>query len=264
MNTIDLTVKRASLLSIFFILCSCAEVRTLTPSSRFISPESAEDTGHGNIQAFYQMGSEASLNTAESEDEIEKPMNLYAGTRPSLSADINIYDKINFFYMGNGADSTPLYGVKYQLMGPKKIDAKKGDQSLAITLGGGSYSETRKQSDDGSIFDDNDYDEVRIRRTLLDASVIYGKRLTDRVLWYSSVQLSQHKLHVAISDDSSSFDGQSVDYQTTNLGAASGLMMYDKKGRFHFALELSFLRTKWTKNEETQRGFLNGSMGFNW
>lgn len=262
MNTVDRMVKRASLLGAIIFLYSCAEVRTLTPSSRFITPESAEDTGHGNVQAYYAMGTEATLNTASGND-LQQPMDLDASARFALAADINIYEKINFIYYSNGMDSAPLYGVKYQLMGPKKVDAKKGDQSLAVTLGGGSFQETRE--DENAVFDDADFDKVNIRRNLLDFSIIYGKRLTDRVLWYNSANINQHRLHVGIEDaDDASVDGESVDYQTTNLGAATGVFMYDKKGRFHFALELSYQKTKWTKNDESHRAFFNGSMGFNW
>lgn len=253
-------VKKASLLSFIIFLCSCAEVRTLTPASRFISPESGEDSGHGNVQMFYAMGTEATLNATSSE--FNKPMDLNEGARFSLGADVNIYKKASLIYYSNGMDSAPLFGVKYQLMGPTKSQAKKGDQSLSITLGGGASGETRQ--DENAVFDDSDFDEVNIERNLVDFSVIYGKRIDDRVLWYSSLQINQHKLHVGIKDDSSALDGESVDFQTTNLGASTGLMMYDKDGRYHFALEASFQKTKWTKNDETQRGFINGAVGFNW
>lgn len=259
MNIVGLTVIKVTSLLLLLLLFSCAEVRTLTPSSRFISPESAHDTGHGSVQAFYQMGTESTLNA--NENEFDKPMDLDASARFSMGLDVNIYEKINLFYFTN-QDSAPLFGMKYQLMGPNKKEAKKGDQSLAITLGGGGSSEARE--DENAIFDDSDFHEVRVHRNLLDASIIYGKRIEERVLWYSSVQITQHRLHVAIEDDSSSLNGESIDYQTTNLGAASGIMLYDKKGRFHFAIEASYQKTKWTKNDESHRAFINGAMGFNW
>ena len=265
MNTTEQTAKKAiKLFTLLLFFASCSQVKTLTPSSRFITPESGEDLGHGNFQLFYQTGTRATLNATETD--FEKPMNLDDGVNFSFATDINIHKKISLIYYSNGMDSAPLFGAKYQLLGPTKSKAKKGDHSLSITLGGGAAGEVRKTSDNSGddFFDSLDVDQININRNLLDLSIIHGKRLTDRVLWYSSIHLNQHKLHVSIEDDSSSLNGESVDYQTTNLGLASGLMIYDKKGKYHFALEASFQKTKWTKNDETQRGFINGAVGYNW
>jgi hypothetical protein len=254
-STIDLMGKKAASLFCLCFLFSCAEVRLKTPSARFMSPETSGKEMAIGGQYFQQSGTEAKVELQANElDKVElrnhiSPMalNIYLGLKENI--DVFLYN-----YM----DSASLLGVKYQIFGQSRKKAKAGDKSLAVTLGGGSQSRTTTES---NIFSD-EVDKTELEQTLIDASIIYGQRVTDQLLVYTSFQISNHTADLTIkSNDDPALDGQSELYETTNYGLSLGAKLYNKNKGFHISAEASAQRVDWTYTDPKTFAFISGAIG---
>lgn len=253
------TAKKLSLSFVSVLFCaSCAQVQVKSPASRFISPEAAGKSLGGKVQLFAQSGTEGTVSISngsiDSELELRNNVSPLAG---SLS--LGIIERVDFLYYGY-ADSAPLLGLKFQLLGQPRKEAKKGNQSLAITLGGGTNESEVK---DDELFNTNDdVDTSQLNQRLWDASLIYGYRTDDDTLVYASLSLSQQLVDIEVDSPNSSLDGQSIDLQTTNVGLAAGLTRYFET---KFAsLEVSAQRVDWTDNDAATFAYISAAFGWHW
>lgn len=255
MNTIAGTViKAASLLSLLFLI-SCAQIELKTPSSRFMSPETSGKSLDYGLQLMQQSGVEAKVNIVA--NELDKVDLSNTASPLAYSGYVGILEKLDLIYY-NYIDSASLLGVKYQILGDSRANAKEGNQSLAVTLGGGGQSKTTTSQD---LFDE-DVDKTELEQNLVDASIIYGYRAKDNILVYSSFHVSNHsaKLKIIANNDAA-LDGQTETYQTSNLGLSVGGMLYSSKKDFHIAIEASAQRVNWTHTDEKTFGFISGAIG---
>jgi len=255
MSIAELTVTRVTkFLFLSLIFTSCAEVRLHTPSARYMSPEtSGKELAIGG-QYFQQSGTEITIDTSEGElDKVQlrnnvSPMalNVYLGLKEFL--DVFIY---------NYADSASLLGVKYQIFGDSRKKAKAGNKSLAVTFGGGSQSISTKSD---RLFSD-DVDKTELDQSLIDASIIYGQRLTDNLLVYTSFQISNHSADIKLESTDPDLDGESETYETTNYGASLGATLYTKNRGFHITAEASAQHVNWTNSDAKTFAFISGALG---
>lgn len=255
MNTIVGTVtKAASLLSLLFLI-SCAQIELKTPSSRFMSPETSGKALNYGLQLIQQSGVEAKINIVA--NELDKVDLSNSASPLTYSGYVGVLDKLDIIYY-NYIDSASLLGVKYQILGESKANAKQGNQSLALTLGGGGQSKTTTSQD---LFDE-EVDKTELEQNLVDASIIYGYRTTDNILVYSSLHISNHSAKLKIiSNNDSALDGQTETYKTSNLGLSLGSMIYNKKKNVHLSIEASAQRVNWTHTDEKTFGFISGAIG---
>jgi hypothetical protein len=255
-------VKRNNLLGLCFLIlfASCGQIQIKTPSSRFISPEAAGKLLSGEVEIQQQGGAEGTIYINSTD--IDNPMELRNNVTPlAFGFNLGLMDKVDFITYSY-TDSAPLYGAKIQLMGKSRQEAKKGDQSLAVTLGYGEQYKSQSESRTELFTGDVEVKGADIKQTLKDISVIYGYRTADDVVVYTSVQLTQHEFHAEIESNDSAINGKHLNYQTTNLGAALGAIRYFKS--MHAKLELSGQHVNWTLNDPATYAFLNIALGWYW
>lgn len=244
------------LLLIILTFASCSQVRIHSAATRFISPEATGKTLSGEIEVQVQSGTEATI-TLES-NEINKPMKLRNDVTPiGTGLNLGLLERVDFIGYGrtNGA---PLYGVKVQLIGDPKAQAKKGNFSAAITAGMGSAESKFSKSE---LFSSEDT-EASVSQSIKDYSVIVGYRTEDDVVLYLSAQMTNHKVDLSLESTEASLDGKKINLLSDNLGLSVGAIRYE--GSFVIKLEASAQQTNWTNNEQTTFGVAGVSVGRHW
>lgn len=244
------------LLLIILSFASCSQVRIHSPSSRYISPETAGKTLNGEIEIQQQVGTQGTISLEA--NEIDNPMKL-SNTVSHIGTGINlgILEKIDFIGYGR-TEGPPLYGVKVQLVGDSKINAKKGNFSVALTAGMG----TSTSEFNDSSFLTNSKTTADAEQTLTDFSIIVGYRTDDDVLVYGSAQTNNHKVNLKISSSEASLDGKNLNLETQTFGLALGLIRYFES--YMVKLETSAQQTDWTNSKKMTYGFAGLSIGKHW
>jgi hypothetical protein len=247
--------KATSLFSLIFLV-SCAQIELKTPSARFISPESSGRSLAYGFQMMQQSGTEAKVNIVA--NELDKVELSNTASPLAFSGYVGVLENLDIIYY-NYVDSASMLGVKYQIFGDSKEKAKEGSKSLSVTLGGGGQTQTTTSD---NIFDEK-VDETELDQNLVDASVIYGYRIKDYILLYSSFHISNHTANLKIvSNSDPALDGASETYATTNYGLSLGSTIYTKNKKAHLSIEASAQRVNWTHSEEKTFGYISGALGF--
>ena len=258
--------KSASLLFLVSLFSSCSHtIKVRTPSTRFISPEAGGKLFASEVSGFYAGGTKASVNlkNERTTDPLVLDNNTNLIDSIGLNANIGLHEKIDFI-MTSGGDNTPvLYGVKYQLIGKKRVESKKGDQSLAITIMAGNAGQTQKSGEDLELTPMDDDTEVELDRDSTDYSLIYGKRIQDTLLAYTGVSYTKTKISGVLQSQSVNLDGKSINYTAEAIGAHIGLISYVSKF-VSLKFEVSGQQINWTHTDSETFGYISGGMAFYW
>tara|TARA_Y100000780_G_scaffold232456_1_gene264111 strand:- start:31935 stop:32711 length:777 start_codon:yes stop_codon:yes gene_type:complete len=256
-------VKGSSLLIGLFFLASCAnKVRVHTPAPLFMTAETKGKSLGGDFLFSISGGTEGSIDLDD--DDLDGPLALRNDVAPVyMHLGIGIVEKVDFYLRSSSAESPGALGLKWQFLGKSKQEAQKGDHSLAMFLGGGSSTSSRKSDD---IFDgDSDSDfEAEADQKIREIGVIHSYRSGEETVTYSSLRMGMHELNVDITKDtgSPSLAGEEFDTKTTFVNASVGVKRY--WGKKTASLELSAQNTKWSNNESTTFAFISGAFGWHW
>lgn len=201
------------------IMVGCAQ-RVKVPINRFISPEAI---GYGVDLEYQQAGfSEGKLDFSDDKTDNALIMGsvsnraLYMGL--GLSPTVDVFIKVP-------QESSSLLGLKVQLIGnPSK--ARSSGHLLAFTIAMGA----ERDSFEGQF-------KIKLKSDVEDYSVIYGYRLNELVLFYSSLSLSNYDFSGTIEDSSGTLDSDSLSYRSNNtlgfqLGTELGGPKFAIKGEF--------------------------------
>lgn len=245
------------------VAASCAQVvKVHTPAPLFMSAEANGKLLKGGVHLTQQSGTEGTLVLKS--EEIDSPMELRNNVSPlTTMLDLGILKQLDLYFRGGAGEGPAVIGLKYQVLGQPKTEAKKGNQSLAIALATGGVHRTTEE-DREELFTNNDYDfKSEVSQSLTEASLIYSYRTEDDVVVYSGLKHSSHSFDVEVKSSSDpEVDGLGGDFSTDVLGASLGAIRYFTS--LELSLELSAQKTDWTNNKETTFVFLSGALGWRW
>jgi hypothetical protein len=255
--------KMCKLFILACLISSCAQIEVFTPSSRFLSPEATGKTHASRIQIHQIAGTTSTFNFDN--DKLDNPLTL-KNNKAALGLDfeMGIKSRIDIFTRVNSS-STPLLGAKFQILGDSRKDAKLGNNSLAISIAGGSLKSSMEEDNamiGGRTLQD-DLDLVSIQQRVFDISLIFGRRVTQDVLIYSSLQATKNDIEVHLSSkENPNLDDKNFKLSTTTYGVALGAIRYWRV--FFINSEISVQSLEWDNNDKSE--FLYGaiSMGWKW
>lgn len=258
--------KSASLTTLIILITSCSHtIKVRTPSTRFISPEVGGKLFASEVSGYYAGGTEASVNLKNEKTTdpliLDNKTDLFNSI--GINANIGLHEKFDFIMTSAGRNTPILYGIKYQLIGKRRVESKKGDQSLAITIMGGNAGQTQESGDDLELTPQDDDTTVELDRDSTDYSLIYGKRIKDTLLAYTGISYTKTKISGVLDSQSVNLDGKSINYTAETLGAHMGLISYVSKV-VSLKLEVSGQQINWTHTDPETFGYISGGMAFYW
>lgn len=248
------------------ILTSCSHsIKVRTPSSRFISPEAGGRLFASEVSGFYAAGTRAKVNLKN--EKVDDPLVLDNDTALfdsiGLNASIGLHEKFDLVMSAGGNHTPTLFGIKYQLIGKKRKDAKKGDQSLAITIMNGTSGQTQESGEDLELTPQDDDTKVELDRDVMDYSIIYGKRLSDTGLAYAGLSYTSYKFKGTLDSQSSELNNKVLKNSGEIIGAHIGYISYVNK-ILSLKIETSAQQVNWDYTKAKTFGYISGGMAFYW
>lgn len=247
---------KLTLLLIIIIFTSCAtEVKVYTPSSRYLTAEANGKALRGHILGGITNGTELVYNLEN--NETDNPAELNNNVTPNrFAVDLGIVERLDF-YSYFSLKSPLVYGLKYQLYGSNRQDANVGNNAIAFTFGGGTMS---KKVNSADLFNINDIDGYKLDHNILEASLIFSRRVEKDTVVYFSLDTSKHDVDVKLSsDDEPELDDEKIELDSQNTGATLGIVRYFDT--FVVAIESSLQQTNWTYNDAQSFGFIGANIG---
>lgn len=245
---------------LFIFTVSCAQIEVNSPSSRYITPEAKGKLLSGEVKVEAQMDQESELDFSNNKTDNELSMSHHIAA--TLNLNIGLLERMDFI-LKNYSGAPSVFTFKYQILGNTFYQAKKGDHSLAVTLGHGKKFETQKD-DSNSVFSGPTSDiEAKIEHSLSEASIIYGKRIEDDIILYSSIQVYKQDINFELeSVDNTTLNGKTFTLNSWNYGLAFGMVRYYES--LNITLEASALRTDFNHNEPTTHAFVGAAVSYFW
>jgi hypothetical protein len=218
---------------VLLLLNACGSVTLNMANQRFISPETAGfrmDTGMEGVTPV----------TLADASTVPPDLTTHFGDKNSeadffLGGSIGVVHHLDL-WINWDPGGVPVFGLKFQLIGPSRKDAHDGAFSLAVTGGGGVV-------DQGSSDPGNAWSYSRLA-TAADASVIAGLRTNHAFLIYGGPFITSYEIHGTIrqpADTGTAFPYEGKGLQKgINLGLeiSPGGFLF---GKFHMKVEGAFV-----------------------
>jgi len=244
------------------LFTSCAhDIAVKTQSSKFMSPEAGGKVLASELSIYTGSNVKATVDLAG--DQTDNDMVL-KNEQSSLAfnANIGILKNLDFIVVANGLDATDMYGVKFQFYGPSRIEAKAGDQSIAITMAGGNQTQSESEGSDLELTPTNEDTTVDLEMSAYDVGIIYGRRQSDDTLLYAGVNYTAHTISGKLDSQNSVLTGKNLNFQASQYGAHVGAMRYFEK--MVLKLELNSQTINWDHTDSKTFVFFNVAFGFYW
>lgn len=246
LKMMEIKTKRKIVKLLFLlILTGCSHrIKFKTPATRFISPESGGKAWATEASIYNVAATTATLNLSNEKTNNPLELSHNEDLQVGINASIGIIDKLDFITLFDGQGTTDLYGVKYQILGKNRKEAKKGDHSFALTAAYGNGYETSKEGEDLELVPMDEDTKLDLHKQAQDIGLIYGKRTSDKTLTYLGINYTTYQYSGPLTSQNNNLDGKNIYYGGKVLGANLGINHY-VGDHLIFKFELNTQRVQW-------------------
>lgn len=227
-------------LAVTLLFTACAnQLQTLTPSTSLLTSETQGEFLKTSIALGSIEGTSVHTNLNENSEEIDFKSGKNF-THLMVMPQVGLAKRVDAFLKVT-SHSPFLYGLKLQLFGRVKNEARNGSESFSIYMGGGrkryhSPSEFNIESA-GSYAADRDH-------TIIEMGAIYGRRIYSDILVYGRFTRINQDAHGEIKyEENPAIDGQDFELSGSHNSYGAGIVWYTKNVNIGF--ELTALNTDW-------------------
>lgn len=248
---------------LIFVLCllslaSCStNVRTL--GSRMISPESQGELGKGAIDARIQGNMNSKLNFAndKTNNHLERGVPTYA---LGLGGYVGILRKLDVYAIAPLNDAAGVLGLKYQLLGDTKKEAKKGNFSVSVAAGFGNNSSEATSGD--LTYNGDNVKKLSTDRDTVEGGLIAGYRWTDNILNYVNAYYVNQHVSGKVTTDSGVLVSAPYHYNQNGQIYSTGFIFYNN--RLQLKVDFSHMVSSWAQTGSHSASTVNGGIGLSW
>lgn len=257
MNTIKILV-------ITLLVTSCSHrMQVRTPVFRFLSPESQGKIFATEGDLSVSFGNKATVSFENDKTTNELQLNK-EGDLASVQAQMGIFPFLDAvaYYRG------PLYsnlmmGLKLQVLGKSRREAKQGDHALSISFLGGHQSTTEEEGEDLELTAMDEDSSATVTTKSYDAVLTYGYRFADKTLAFAGIGSTYHHFSGKLTSENTALDNKRLAYRANAVDVNLGIIHYIKVHQ-HLKFEIVAQRLKWTHTDETKNMYANIAYGLNW
>lgn len=164
----------------------------------------------------------------------------------------------------SGSTDPLMGGVKVQLMGAPRVQAKQGNHSLSVALLAGAGSKEDENDERIELTPQDDEIKTTLDIFSTSASLIYGYRLSNSILAYAGGTYSTMKFEGELeSDNNATLDGEEIEYEGFTNEANLGVMI-ELGGLFTLKLEGANQKVKWERTSARTFTYYSVGLSFNW
>lgn len=249
-------MKTLSLIFITFFLASCGHVRVRTAATRMISPEAQGKSLDGSFNL--KTNTNAKYRFQFQNDQTTLPL-THDETDGTLAAtgELGIWKPFDVIL-----DTTLGWGLKAQVLGDYRSEAKKGSYSVSLV----GFSNSSHESEKDELFHDAGENIEKISYNFYHTSlgVIAGYRVTDPVIVYFGTHKINEHLDGGVTTKSHSLVDADVKYGNSAFLQTLGSIYHHPHTHFLIKAEASTLTTNWTRTGKRTDNGINVAVGFDW
>lgn len=249
-------------LFLLLILASCSSY-IHTPQNRMISPETHGKFLSGSIEGRLAATKQDELSFTG--NDVKKP---FDGEREIYKVsgllDLGLAKRLDFIYMDYLSGSTVgLLGLKVQVLGKTRDEAKKGNFSLSLFAGFGSNSDSF--SSDNNSFNNwgSNIDKMEYDISHDDLGLILGYRWHDRLLHYANAYYFHEDVDGKVTTDDNVLNGAKFKDSQDGMIWSTGLI-YELNSSWFLKADYSHMTSKWSSARGSTSNALNAGIGANW
>lgn len=259
-------MKTIILLLFLTLLFSCSHsIKIKTGSNRFLSSESQGKLGKGKLELFLIQGNTATLDLRN-----EKTDNSLAMTRESssisdigLAGEVGIWGPIDVFHVSGGNMGSDLSGLKVQILGEKRVNAKINNFSVSVFTGYGKVINNVEEGEDFELTPLNDDTSSEMTITNQSTGLLVGYRPEEKIQVTLGYQIALHNFSGILESENLNLNGKSVNYRAqSNLTTLSTHFILTESTFIN--LEFASDQLNWDKTNTVHNVFTNLAYGFNW
>lgn len=250
------------LLPSLFVLSSCSSV-IHTPATRMISPESNGKFLSGAIDV--RLGAAKQDRMEFTGNDTNEPFDGKSQEyKVSGLVDMGLIDRLDAIYLTHLSATTPgVLGLKVQVLGKNKHEAKKGNFSLSL-YGGTGGSDASYDDLDNDLNDwTTNVEKLSYEVEHHEGGLIVGYRSSDRLLHYVNGIYFHELLRGKVTTDGNTLvDAKFRDTQDGMLYSTG--IIYDLGAKWFFKADYSHMTSKWSSSRNTTNNSINGAIGASW
>jgi hypothetical protein len=185
-----------------------------SPTNRLITSETSGKLLGG--KATLGFGGESIATLTFEDDKADAPIDVHRNDQAFMTLlELGLWDRIDFIAIGGG-----IYGLKAQLYGESAMNAKAGNNSLALYMGYDSVTEA-DSADDGL---ENLEIKGNFTHEQSEIGQVAGHRLSDSTLMYLSYFMNQEKFYSGkLKSKKTSIAGEKIDLTNTARAITLGV-----------------------------------------
>lgn len=214
---------------------------------------------HGSVEARIQSTTRDKPEFRN--NQINNPLEHDTGSELAILGSASLFRRLDFYASPSVTRSPPTYGVKFQILGQTRQEAKEGSYSLSLAAGHGRVSQ--KWKDDNNFFTTSNIDTIRFRTDHGEVGLIGGYRWTNKFLHYANVFYMNTYAHGVVTSDNGTLQDTSFNYTQDALLYSTGLIYYTET-HWYIKFDLSHLVSDWNHTNKVTANSYNFAYGFRW
>lgn len=259
-------MKKVILIAILSLFVSCSHsIKVKTNANRFISSESQGKLGKGKLEFYIIQGNTATVDLRNGKTDNSLAMSRESSSLVdiSISGELGIWGPIDLFHVGGGSKGSDLTGFKVQILGNKRLEAKKYNFSVSLMTGYGQVTNNVEEGEDLELVPQNDDTTSEFLITSQTTGILIGYRPEERVQVTLGYQIVYHHFNGELVSQNSNLDGNNLDYSGKSA-LTSLTTTYELSQTGIVSLEFASDQQKWDKTHEGHNVFTNIAFGFMW
>ncbi len=244
------------------ILTSCASY-IHTPQNRMISPEAQGKFFSGSLDL--RLAATRQDEWSFTGNDVTKP---FDGEREvykvSGMIDLGLVNRLDVVYLDYLSGSTVgILGLKLQLLGKPRLEAKKGNFSLSVFAGFGKNSDTFDTKDNEISNWSSNVDKLEYEISHEDLGLILGYRWGDKFLQYANAYYFHEDIEGKVTTDGNALDKARFDDSQDGLIYSTGII-YDLGASWFLKFDYSHMTSRWSSTQDSTSNAINGGIGVDW
>lgn len=178
--------------------------------------------------------------------------------------DLGIVNRLDFLYLGHMSGTTVgIYGLKVQVLGKNRQEAKQGNFSVSLAGGTGRTGSSFDTSDNDLNNWTTNVDKLSWRVQHHEAGLVAGYRWANKLLHYVNAFYFHENLRGKVTTDGNTL--QDAKFRDTQDGMiySTGLL-YDLGANWYLKADFSHMTAKWSSFHGTTSNTFNGGIGAQW
>lgn len=225
-----------------------------------MSPEAQGALGNGSLEVRAQAAKRDQLNFEgdSTHNRIDRAGTVHA---MGFMGELGLLNKLDIYIIPMAVSPT-IYGLKYQIIGAPRKEAKTGNFSTSLIVGLGNHSEKNMDNNDIDDFLQGNIDDLEVNTRHKNFGLISGYRWSSQILNYANAIYLREEVEGKVTSDSGVLNDSRFKFYQDGMIYSLGFIFYFSKAQLK--LDYSHFVSDWSHTNKQTINTANLAFGFNW